>query len=284
MKIALLPNLTKKESLDCTFQIIDELDKNDCEIFLPEGYQNYFYKTRVKVYENLEKILKICDIIVCVGGDGTFIHNALYSLRYNKPILGINAGRVGFITELNMAKISKLSLLKIGKFKISNRSVVMASILNGDDRIKKKFFAINEIVFSQEKSIKISDFIIFINNKSFNFRGDSLIFSSSTGSSAYSFSAGGPLVDPEIHSIIFNVICPYSKPHRAVVFSENTEILVKAFDPKKKGKMFLLADGRMVYNISRKEKVLIKLIRKKIKFVSFGNKNFYQNFKSKFYS
>ncbi len=154
-----------------------------------------------------ENAYKNSDVVLCVGGDGTMLHAAAYSMRYQKPLLGINSGRLGFLTSIEKDEFFKLKLLLQGKYIVTGRKLLCADISFAED---EPCIALNDVVLfkdSPEKTIAMDIYCddILVSR----FRGDGIIFSTPTGSSAYSMSAGGPIVDAKVNGFIITQICAH---------------------------------------------------------------------------
>ena len=219
------------------------------------------------------------DFSIVIGGDGTIIHAAKKSALYSKPVLGINSGRVGFMAGVEYGEYDILSRLKTGEYEVENRMLLSVVCERGDKVIKT--FSLNEAVISRGGLARITDINVTIGGKStIDYSADGLIFATPTGSTAYSLSAGGPVIDPSIEGIIMTPICPHSLNTRAVVFSPNEKFTVTA-KVRSEGEVFVCVDGENPINITdgavyieRAQDLCVKLIRIK-------NEPFYDNFKNK---
>lgn len=175
-------------------------------------------------YGNPKELIPDCDYMIVIGGDGTILKHAKTFAKYDKAILGINSGRLGFMATLEHDEIELLSRLVDGSFSVSKRMMLraVASLSGGEI---KEFTALNDIVFSKSDGCKIADFVVSKNeNVVTSIRADGLIFSTPTGASAYSLSAGGPLIEPELDCIEFTQICPHSLFARSMLFSPDSQL------------------------------------------------------------
>jgi NAD+ kinase len=284
VRIAILPNLTRNGSRECIAQIIDILIAFNAQIYTISEYKKILNDDRLFFLEKIEEVVEKCDISITIGGDGTITHAAKYAVLAQKPILGINLGRVGFVATLERDDLCKLELLFLGKYFINRRAMISAHVYDQDSTHKKTFYALNDVVISQIEAVKISDFIMFYKKEKFYYRSDGLIFSTPTGSTAYSLSAGGPVIDPEISCILFSQICPHSVCQRPTIFSSSSEFAVRAHSPKADKKLAVIVDGRVVCEFSWREIVKVSLFDKCLELISFEKQNFYGNFKKKFIS
>lgn len=147
-----------------------------------------------------------CDVVLSIGGDGTMLHAARYAMKYAKPLLGVNIGRLGFLTVVESDELDKLKRLASGEYNVERRTVLRADV-EGDD---EPCVALNDVVLfkdSPERTISLNIFCddILVSR----FRGDGIIFATATGSTAYSMSAGGPILDARLDGIVVTQICAH---------------------------------------------------------------------------
>lgn len=223
--------------------------------------------------------IKDADFSIVVGGDGTIIHAAKKAALYSKPVLGINSGRVGFMAGVENGEYGILSRLKTGEYEIEDRMLLSVVCERGDKVIKT--YSLNEAVISRGGLARITDINVQIGGIStIDYAADGLIFATPTGSTAYSLSAGGPVLDPSIEGIVMTPICPHSFNSRSVVFSPDEKFTVTA-KVRSEGDVFACVDGENPINITdgvvyiqKADDICVKLIRIK-------NEPFYENFKNK---
>lgn len=272
MKIALLPNFTKEKSLLITEKTAELLINYGARLLLLEDAAQKL-NVKAEVFKSTEEIIKNCDICVVIGGDGTTIHYARIAAKYEKEVLGINAGRVGYISELESNELSLLSKL-FEDYKTESRMILSAEIVSKGE-VKAQFSALNDIVISRGSLSQIVDFdVMQKDGESSFYRADGLIFSTPTGSTAYSFSAGGPVVDPKLKCILLSPVCaqlPISA--RTIVFSSDSELLIKA--KSQSNRIYLTADGDAVFPIEEGDIVIIKKADISAEFIKLKNRSFY---------
>jgi len=279
MNIAILPNLVKENSIDFTRIIIKKLQNLKAKVSLNLENRKYFTESNIFFYNNSESLVKACDIVITTGGDGTIIHNAKQAAFFNKPILGINLGRVGFTAGIEKNELEKLNFLINNNYTISRRCLISVEI---EKRSKKKFLALNDINISRSDNSKICNFSVFYKNKKFDYRADGLIFATPTGSTAYSLSAGGPVIDPEMKCILFTQICPHSAFSKSTIFSKDSEILIQA-NSERKSKFLLNIDGNNCYKLTENQTIKVKLSELQANLIYFEEQNFCDTFFKKIY-
>lgn len=250
MKVTIVANYIKDNAVELSDAAIKILLKNKAEIFIPEeskGYKLYNEAT----YLPIEEAINVCDAVIAVGGDGTLIHTAKKAAMLGKPVLGLNAGRVGYLAGLEPNELDKLELLIKGDFSIENRMLLEVTL--GD----KKFYALNDAVISKGKISRMIDINASVEESKISYRADGLIVATPTGSTAYSLSAGGPIIDPKLHCIVITPICPQSLFARTVLVGDEKVILVGAEAPYDGG-VYLTVDGEESCPVGEKDTVVIK--------------------------
>lgn len=267
MKIALIPNMIKDGAINCSQRIIDVLNSNGHEVFLHRDDANCF--RGVGVIQNVELSEK-CDMFIAVGGDGTIIHAAKRAAECGKPILGVNMGRLGYLAAIERDQIELIPEVISCEPLIEKRMLLDISV-NGK-RIGRS--ALNEAVISGELSI-ILDFMVSVNgSEEYPYRADGLIVATPTGSTAYSLSAGGPVVDPRLECIIFTPLCPHSLFNRSVIFGEDTFLSVKVM-PNYSGKVYLTIDGEAPIILKSNDVIKFSRSDKNVDLVKYGKRSFY---------
>lgn len=235
------------------------------ENFLRDNNVNILYD------DDSEKSIKKCDFIITIGGDGTIIHHAKYAALYSKPILGINAGRVGFLTELEHNEVGFLNQVLTGNYLVEDRMLLNVT-LNDDT-----YFCLNDAVISKGAASRMIDLSVKLNNDNVSYRADGLIVATPTGSTAYSLSAGGPVVEPSIDAILLTPICAQKAFAKSIAISTNASIEIGVNCPEKT-EAYLTIDGEIakklqnddVVKISKENNYVVKLIKSSKK--SFYNK------------
>ena len=195
---------------------------------MPEEVKNYIIKSDKVVFDIYDEIIEICDIIIAVGGDGTVTKYASDAALHSKPILGINAGHLGFLSGLEKTEISRLTAVLKGEYKLRNRMMLYAEVFNEKGERIYAEYCVNDAVVGRAHSSRMVDISIELDSKPFsNHRADGVIFSTPTGSTAYSMSAGGPVVDPHIECILVTPVCSHSLNARSVVCSSESSLIIK---------------------------------------------------------
>lgn len=225
MKITLMPNLTRTEAFEVTSGICERLKSLGAEYcFFPE-YKETFEFTGADFLAPDEAISN-CDAVIAVGGDGSIIHAAKLAIMKQKPILGINAGRLAFMAGLEDNELNLLSRLIDGDYTLDKRLLLKTSVVQGDKVIFSDY-CVNDCHITNEEKQRMTAIDVALDGKQFNsYLCDGILVSTPTGSTAYSLSAGGPIVDPELESILLTPLCPHSLVDRSLIFRPDAVITV----------------------------------------------------------
>ncbi len=275
MMILVVPNLIKNDAKLWLNEIVKTLIAYEITPVLDMQHKPYIkndYLEKV-IFEKEDKYVSKCDFIMPVGGDGTIIHTAKRFMMSGVPILGVNIGRLGFLAAVEPSELSRISLLCEGKYKLFKRMLLKVEIQSKNGR--QSFCALNEAVISKGAISRIIDLDISCNSKHVgSYRADGLVFSTPTGSTAYSMSAGGPIVDPYINSIIMTPICPHSISPRSMIFGEDNELNIYANNTNI-NEIFLTIDGENSSQISQEDVIIIKKAPFTIQFVELDDASFF---------
>lgn len=216
------------------------------------------------------------DVVIAVGGDGTILRALKRAVKYGKAVVGINAGRLGFLAQLEIDEIGLLALLSKGEYEIEERMLLEMQVGSSG----KKAVAVNDVVLAREAVGHTVDIEVQRAGKFvYKYRTDGMIVATPTGSTAYSMSAGGPVCDPEAKLMIVTPVCPHSLFSQSVIFSDKEVITLKASGG---GKVAVVADGEQETVIEENDFVTIKESEKKARFIRLREKNFYETFNRKF--
>lgn len=283
MKIAILPNLSKKDADIYAQKLIKKVLSLGSKPMMLEKQGKYFNDNNIKIYKEMDELICDCDTVITIGGDGTIIHKAKYAAKFSKPILGLNLGRVGFVAELEKTEIDEIENLVEGKYEIENRAMLYVNITNKIDSFDiKEFYALNDVVISKSAYSGVVDLNVFLNgNKMNRYIADGIILSTPTGSTAYSLSAGGPIIEPKLDCILLTPICQHSMLSRSVIFNRESKIDINT-RLRRKDEVFLSVDGRDTTLINDKNTVSISLSDTKVKLIKLKKYNFYEVLDQKF--
>ena len=273
MNIVLYPNFRKPNALPTALKVCDKLSSLDIEIAADEKYREEFKDKPFVKFGSIDDIVSRCDIIIAIGGDGTILKASHYASEYNKPLLGINTGHLGFMASMEIDELENLSKLKTSDYKIETRMMLDISQIR-DNTLISKYTALNDIVIARPYS-KISDFEISTDNIVVSsIRSDGVVFSTPTGSTAYALSAGGPIVEPYLECIQLTPICPHSLSSRTMLFSPERKIEVRHFS-NEKAEVYFSVDGRPEVQVERNDVLVVSRSLKKLRLIDINGNSFF---------
>ena len=269
-KAFVFANLTRPNVFPCAEKLIDLLVKNKVETYMvPEAKEN-ICASGVNFSEP-EKALPEVDIVFIIGGDGTILRAAKHAIKYDKPIIGINAGRLGFLSDIESESLSEIkNLFKTG-CPIEKRTLLEI------DCGEKSALAINDVFVSKSEPGKIAELFVECNGHEVcRYRADGIVLSTPDGSTAYSMSAGGPVLDTSLNAIIMTPVCPHSLISCSVVFSPEKVITVGSSLITGEKELDVVVDGEKVFELNKNEKITVKCSEKCVKFINLSGRGFYE--------
>lgn len=266
MKIAVVPNLTKEAAQACTDEVLQILSECGCETVLKTD----LFTAHGVYQERIEDSLRSCDLFIAIGGDGTIIHTAKLAASMKKPILGVNAGTLGFTAGVERHELSLLANLVRGEYLEERRLMLEVELTSGDH--VQRFYALNDAVLSGEPS-KIIDYQMVLGHRSYRYRADGFIVATPTGSTAYSLSAGGPVIEPNMDCLVYTPICPHSLFNRSIIFGTKSQLLVDI--PENIGRLYLAVDGETPLEVFTKDKLRFFPSDRFARFIRLGGYDFY---------
>ncbi|AAC07026.1 NAD(+)/NADH kinase [Aquifex aeolicus] len=242
---------------------------------------NLSYKKFINRKE-LFKVLKPKDyeLFLVIGGDGTFLSAARIASRFGVPLVGVNEGRFGFLTEIKKEEIKKvLPLVLEGRAKLQERLMIDV-YLRSRNRLRYLGNYLNDAVISKSSIARIIRTKVFINGEEvLEVFGDGVILSTPTGSTAYALSAGGPIVYPESQNLLFVPICPHTLSNRPLVLPSKFEVKFKVVSENMEA--FLTLDGQEGFHLKKGDEVIVKRSRYVCRMYSHPRKSFFGILKEK---
>lgn len=217
--------------------------------------------------------------VAVIGGDGTIIKVAKTCAELGIPVIGINAGRLGYLAGVEEQNIELLGNIVSGNYALEKRMMLKAEIYS-ENKLIKAFNCLNDFVISKSSVANLLDIELTVNNDELKYRADGLIAATPTGSTAYSLSAGGPVVDPLIDCIILTAVCPHTLMNRSLVVGENTDLSLRVFNTDGQD-IVLSADGRAELRLDETLTVKIKKSPVYADFIKFNNYSVYKIFSEK---
>ena len=280
MKLLVTPNNDKEGIYSSTVSLCNMLHQYGAQISMLASDSETYRGCCDISGDNINKLTRNCDAVIALGGDGTILRSATIAAVYDKPILGLNKGRLGFMAGLEIGELELISRLFSNEYTIQRRMMLDVSVHKGD-KCKYRNIALNDVVLQRGVTSHIIDFRIMHNSDAcLNYRADGIIFSTPTGSTAYSLSAGGPVVDPSVKSIILTPVCPHSLCDRSIIFSSRSFLDVEptiTYD----NKLYLTIDGDGVFELETGYTIHIKRSKVNAKFIIIKQNSFSRVFTQK---
>ncbi len=278
MKITILPDMPYGDTVSITNEIITVLSKTNTVLYLCDNTREYITDTGNVHFGSYEAVLKACDLLIAVGGDGTVTKYASDAALHHKPILGINGGHLGFLSGLEKSEINLLLNLISGDYKIKSRMLLQATVYDEAGKQISSDYCINDAVIGRGANLRMVDLSVELDEKLLaRHRADGVIIATPTGSTAYSMSAGGPVVDPHMECIIVTPICSHSLTARSVVCSsESTLVIRNSSDAGDIRPMSVTTDSREPIPVPYGGKVEIKKAEIAVQFITIKRQSFYE--------
>lgn len=279
-RFLIITNREKDKELQVTKKMVSYIEKAGKQAILSRV--SSFQEDRDPVGNNED-----IECAIVLGGDGTIIQAANDLMAHDIPILGVNMGTLGFLAEIEVHHVQEaLERLFANDFRIESRLMIQGDIIYGSEAFTRKNmgYALNDVVITRKGFSRIISLGIYVNdNLVDNFRGDGVIISTPTGSTAYNLSAGGPIVIPEANVMVITPICPHSLSPRSIVVSAEDTIKVVVGKSKKTQEAEAIAtfDGNKVIDLGTEDTVLIKKAPYDTKLIKLNQTSIYEILRSK---
>ena len=281
MKVFVCANLTKEKSLAAFPGIISELQKNGITPLAESKYTDACKDLDISgiTFSEAEENAANCDIFLTIGGDGTILRWGKRAASHNKPLLGVNTGRLGFMATLETDDLSKLSALASGNYDISPRMLLNVTISAGGKT--ETCTALNDVVLFKGVRSKLPEYIVCSGDTELTgVRADGLIISTPTGSTAYSLSAGGPIIDPRLSCFELTALSPHTLFSRPMIFSADIPLKAK-YIAYENSSVFLSVDGSESIELSPDDYILIERSDLTLKLIDIDGGSFYSSVHNK---
>jgi len=280
MKFGIFGNTTKDE-LSSTLQIVvDRLNENNYDYLVNDSLQSAFHFASggSSYFAPAEKVAEVCDILISLGGDGTMLSTAYIAHQFDKPVLGINLGKLGFLAEVDIKGIEQLfNDIKNSHYSIEKRIVLVGTCKNVS---RDELFAVNDLVIDKGGWPKMIELTVSVEDEYVTtFSADGLIIATPTGSTGYSLSAGGPIISPKAEVIALNPISPHSLTMRPLVLPSNEKIYITAHSLHTK--LQVNCDGQRVMEFAPPLDLVISKSEKPLKLIHMNSANYFEILRSK---
>ena len=267
--IVVIPNPTRDIGLTVTKNLIDKLISLGTEVYLGESYSGYV-TGRVNFYSDIPES---AELIIVVGGDGSVLDASVTAIERDIMMLGVNVGKIGYLSEIEPDNLDVLEKIVEGEYTVEEQMLLSVSHISGESIVTSPRYAVNDIIISHDTFLGIADFVLENSGgDSVKYRADGIILSTPAGSTAYSLSAGGPIISHGIDSIVATPICPHSFFNRSIIFRATESIKIKNTSATA---LNLSVDGRFFVNLKSGDECVIKQADKKLKMLTFSKNSMF---------
>ena len=275
-RIGLILKHNQPKAIEIGIELTKWLLEREKEVLIPEEIG----KTLKKDFYIKKRITSESDIVIVLGGDGTFLSVARLVKDYSIPIIGVNLGGLGFLTEVKLDEMYDiLNDIFNGNYTINERMMLKASLFRGGEKISS-YSVLNDVVINKGTLARIIELKTSVNDTFVTkYRADGLIVSTPTGSTAYSLAAGGPIIYPELNCIILTPICPHTLTNRPLVVSGNDIITVELNSLD--NDVMITLDGQVGFSLRDEDVVKVEKDEKKTLIISSPKKNYFETLRNK---
>ena len=264
-KIFVIPNPKKDEGLTVTAELVSHLIERGMSAILPKEFAEIISDCGFA-----DKPGADIDLIIVVGGDGSFIDASHYALALDIPILGINLGKRGYLSEIEPSNAESVATLLDGEYRIVEKMLLECTVFHGGTEMHSERMAVNDVVVSHSSYLGIADLTVRTADGGVAYRADGVVIATPAGSTAYSLSVGGPIVSHSSDSIIVTPIAPHSFFNRSLIFSAKDTVSVEnTGEPD----LNVSLDGRCFASLEKGDACVIKASSRRLKVLTFRNNN-----------
>lgn len=287
MKIALFGRNFKKEFHDVIYKIFENLNEKKIEILVYEPFlkfisENLFFNPiYTKIFNTVENLDLDVELIISIGGDGTFLQCAALLKKRNLPIIGINSGRLGFLASISKKEVDKtLNLLFEKKYTVEKRSLIKAEIESENNFLTEyNNFALNEITISKKDNGSMINIEVYIGDYYLNtYWTDGLIISTPTGSTAYSLSSGGPIMLPNSKNFVITPIAPHTLTVRPIVVTDDVRLKIKVHG---RGEQFLMLLDSRIHFVDYETDIIVSKADATVSMIRLEDFDFFKTLRKK---
>lgn len=285
MKFAVYGQYYQQNTKEIISEILQVLNKNRIEIVLEKNYSELLLEKNVPIgdystfasYKDLDSTF---DVLISIGGDGSILRAATFVRDFGIPILGINAGRLGFLANVQKENIKQaLHYIFKKEYSISARTLLSLECSPKNADIEKLNFAMNEVTVNRKDTTAMITIETYLNEEYLNsYWADGLIVSTPTGATGYSLSCGGPLLTPDVSSLVITPIAPHNLNARPLVIPDNTEIKLKVSG--RESQYLVSLDSRITF-MNNETTLLIRKTPFKINMIEFPEEGFLKTIRKK---
>ena len=285
MKIAVFGQYYQNNTHSIVEKVVAFLEQNNIEIYFNKNFyekliENKALESKYATFDTHECLKNNFDYLISIGGDGTILRAATFIRNYNLPIIGINAGRLGFLATIQEENIQKLlTRVLANDFSISKRTLVSLHAHPENVDLEDLNFALNEITVSRKDTTSMITIETYINNEYLNsYWADGLIISTPTGSTGYSLSCGGPVIMPTSNCFVITPIAPHNLTARPLIIPDDSELTLKI---KGREEQYLVSLDSRITSVSNETTLTIKKSDFHISIIEFPEEGFLRTIRKK---
>ena len=276
MKVVITPNPYRDRNFRCAAEARDILERAGIEtaVCLAFEVEKDFDLPKTVELKDLSRELKTSDMLICFGGDGTLLHASKAATYHKVPVLGVNIGTMGFMTELESTEVAQLADLARRDYRLEERMMLSVNVLREGAEVYREN-ALNDAVVTKGAVARVIQMGIYCDGvEAMSFSGDGVIVCTPTGSTAYSMSAGGPIVEPSAENIILTPVCAHTMQTRPIVTAGNRTIDIRIGRIGRKN-AFLSADGGRAFRLNTGDTIRIRRSNHVTRLVKLDNRSFF---------
>lgn len=282
-RVILTPNPYRDKNFATVREAMSILQNSGMEVrlCLPFEVDKSFELPRDLRFHRLDREMPYADVVICFGGDGTILHMAKMATRHGVPVLGVNIGTMGFMAELECTELDQLSRLASGDYSIDNRMMLDVTVRRDRDIIFREL-CLNDAVITKGAVARIVHLRVDCDGvQAMECGGDGVVVATPTGSTAYSLSAGGPIVEPEAGNILITPICAHDMGSRCIVTSDKRVITISLTKNARRN-AFLSVDGGKALRMNMGDLATVCKSDKVTQLVRLKNRSFFDVINAKF--
>ena len=267
--IVIVPNMSKEMAGEVTSLLVGKLANFGFNLYSARKYSEYF-DNYINAYDEFPKDI---DLIIVIGGDGSVLDASVDAIAECVPIVGVNLGKIGYLSEVEPDNLDVFARLLTGDYSVEEKMLLALSVKRCGEVHSIGRFAVNDVVVSHENHFGISDFKIENSRgDGVSYRADGMIFSTPSGSTAYSLSAGGPIVAHNVECILATPVCPHSFFNRSILFNASDRITLTNTG---KSDLNVSVDGRFISRLSTGDECIVSVSKKTLKMLTFSKDNMF---------
>ncbi len=285
MKVAIFGQYYQNDTRPIIRDIFVFFNSNNVELVIEENFLKILYKEEIvkkeyKTFSSYKDLDSSFDVLVSIGGDGTILRAATYVRDTGIPIIGVNAGRLGFLAKVQKENIETfLQLVLENKYSISKRTLLSLELNPKNSEIEDLNFAMNEITVSRKDTTSMITIETYLNGEYLNsYWADGLIISTPTGSTGYSLSCGGPVLTPDVKSLVITPIAPHNLNARPLVITDTTTVELRVSGREEN---YLVSLDSRITSVSNNAILTIKKTPFKINMIEIDEETFLKTLRKK---